>query len=778
MKRLEIYPTSRAIRQATLSLKGTDGFLPSFMRMDEFEHRAVLVDGKAMVDSISRILYLRRASKFEEFSRLKTDRDIVKFFTKSDAIFKFLEELSAEDVEFAHLMEADAYAEFGEHIAILELLKARYHKLLTADGLTDRMFLVDEYRLNLGFIESYDEIELHLEGYLSQYELKLLSQITTHTRVKIRYTTSRFNQKMIDRFAQYGVELPLDTTTLFDLSTGEIESSIRDRATIEASVYSVEQRVEQVSLAISLVQKLVDSGIAPTDIALILPDESFKEHLMLYDRAHNLNFAMGYELSDTRGYRQLEALQSYWQHPDKKHQEIAQRSSLDIEHIDSLPSSAQCGVGEFFSMLDSLALSKPTVTVEQTIEEKRAYLSHTLSSERLTPKEWLYIWLKILKSIKIDDTNGGLVTVMGVLETRGVAYEAVVIVDFNDGIVPASSTKDIFLNSQVRAFANLPTRADRESLQKQYYKRLLEQSRRAIIIYSSSDSRLPSKFLSELRLDSTRAIKPPLQLLYPKASQIVELSDPIVESFDARSIKWSPSRLKTYIECKRKYYYRYIKRLKSKPTDEPNEGTLLHSILEELYSQQSSYLDIDTITRELDRVISHNLPYDDSHSEYRRLLYAERLRGFAESQIEHFRAGWQVSMREYLASGDIGGLHFEGRIDRIDQDNQRTLIIDYKSGAVPKEPKNLNPEKISDFQMSIYRSLLESKFQNISLAYLKILENGELQEVSLLEEREELLHEHIVSLKQTKSFVATKTEELSRCRYCEFALLCERGDYL
>ena len=41
--------------------------------------------------------------------------------------------------------------------------------------LTDRMFLADEYRLNLGFIDSYDEIELHLEGYLSQYELKLLS---------------------------------------------------------------------------------------------------------------------------------------------------------------------------------------------------------------------------------------------------------------------------------------------------------------------------------------------------------------------------------------------------------------------------------------------------------------------------------------------------------------------------------------------------------------------------------------------------------------------------
>ena len=51
----------------------------------------------------------------------------------------------------------------------------------------------------------------------------------------------------------------------------------------------------------------------------------------------------------------------------------------------------------------------------------------------------------------MDDVRGGKVTVMGVLETRGVRFEAVVIVDFNEGVVPATSSKDQFLNSQVRA---------------------------------------------------------------------------------------------------------------------------------------------------------------------------------------------------------------------------------------------------------------------------------------------------------------------------------------
>ncbi len=52
---------------------------------------------------------------------------------------------------------------------------------------------------------------------------------------------------------------------------------------------------------------------------------------------------------------------------------------------------------------------------------------------------------------------------MGVLETRGVSFRGVVIVDFNEGIVPASSSKDMFLNSAVRAFAGLHTRNDREA---------------------------------------------------------------------------------------------------------------------------------------------------------------------------------------------------------------------------------------------------------------------------------------------------------------------------
>jgi len=122
MKTLHIYPTSRAIRNERLKQKEQDGLLPTLMRVDEFERRAIILPERAMVDPLQRILLLKEASSFEGFLNLKINRDLVRFFTKSDAIFKFFEELSHENVSFYELVQGDAYVEFEEHIEILEQL--------------------------------------------------------------------------------------------------------------------------------------------------------------------------------------------------------------------------------------------------------------------------------------------------------------------------------------------------------------------------------------------------------------------------------------------------------------------------------------------------------------------------------------------------------------------------------------------------------------------------------------------------------------------------------
>ena len=785
MNELHIYPTSRALRTISRKQKESNGFLPTLMRMDEFEQRAILIENRIQIDPLQRILLLREAACFEAFDTLNVNRELVRFFTKSDALFKFFEELAAENIGFETLAQADAYAEFEAHLSILETLLNNYRKLLDEKGFTDKAFIPGSYILNEAFLQSYETIEIYLEGYLSYFELTLLEKVSQQTQLIIHYTTSKFNKKMQERFEAYGMKLPNDAHVCFDFSSKKIIEQESNSANINAAVFSVEEREEQIAIAFEKIEEMVRSGIEPEKIALILPDESFKEHFTLFDTHNNLNFAMGYDYSNGRIYKSLEALYGYWKSFDAQNKKLLERYGFQLEEIEKITPSRSVDIKTFFTLLNGLELLdipleplEKKEKVNEQVYEKYLHLLKIFEIQKLSIKEWLFLWLKTLSKITFDDVRGGKITVMGVLETRGVSFEGIVIVDFNEGVVPATSSKDQFLNSSVRAFANLPTKNDREALQKQYYKRLLEQASQAVILYSSSDNKLPSKFLYELGLDKAEQTKAQFDLLYAQSSQLVDENEPVVENFDAQAITWSASRLKTYLECKRKYYYRYIQKIEAKKEDELIEGLFLHTLLDHLYREQSCYDSKEEMTQAVHKLIDELLPQDDAKIAYQKLLWKEKLKGFIERQIEHFKADWKVVEREKEFQGDIGGLRFKGRIDRIDQNATHTLVLDYKSGSTKEANRSKNLEKLTDFQMSIYHHMLSSKYQNITLAFIKILENGEMEEITSLEEKNALLAEHIIELKQTKSFVAEKCEDLQKCKYCEFTLMCGRGDYL
>ncbi len=785
MNQLHIYPTSRALRTVSSEHKEQDGFLPALMRMDEFEQRAILLEEKVQIDPLQRILLLREAASFQAFEDLKLNIELVKFFTKSDALFKFFEELAAEQISFDTLAQADAYAEFETHLGILEQLFENYRELLETQGFTDKAFIPGAYKLNEGFLQGYESIEIHLEGYLSHFELELIEKIAKKTELIIHYTTSPFNVKMQERFEALGIILPNHAHVSFNLTDKKILTDQPNRTKINANVFSVEERQEQIAVAFVQIEQMVRSGISPEEIVLILPDENFKEHFTLFDSHNNLNFAMGYDYTNGRIYKSLEALYKYWQSFDAEHKYILERYGFNFESVETLSSTKRCKTEEFFSVVDVLGLlecplldGEKKEKINERVYEKYLHFMKIFTKEELSLKEWLFLWLKALSTITIDDVRGGMITVMGVLETRGVSFEGVVIVDFNEGIVPASSSKDQFLNSSVRAFANLPTKNDREALQKQYYKRLLEQAKEVAILYSSSDNKLPSKFLYELGLESAVATQAQTNLLYDQSAQFVVEEDPVVEYFNAQDITWSASRLKTYLECKRKYYYRYIQKIEAKKEEELNEGAFLHLLLDHLYREKESYDNREEMQKHIDILLDQLLPFDDAQTEYKKLLWKEKLKGFIASQIEHFKADWRVVEREVEVEGDIGGLRFKGRIDRIDQNATDTLVLDYKSGSIAEANKIKNIENLTDLQMSIYHQMLTGKYQNINLAFVKILDGGTIEEITVLEAKNELLAQHIIELKQTKGFVAQKCEDLQKCKYCEFTLMCERGEYL
>jgi CRISPR/Cas system-associated exonuclease Cas4 (RecB family) len=773
MKKLHIYPTSRAIRNVRNTQRENNALLPSLIRIDDFERRAILLPNLAMVDSLQRTLILKEATSFNGFERLKINRELVKFFTKSDAIFKFFEELSHEHVDFYDLLEGDAYVEFGEHIEILEKLLENYQVLLNKKGLTDRVFIPKSYRINQGFIDSYDGFELYLEGYMSYFELSIIEQIAKTKSFIIHMHTSKFNKKVQERFLEMGIELENNSFVSFDLQSKKVLSSVENIDKIRAKVFSVEERIAQIPLLLEAVQQMVNGGLSPDEIVVILPDESFKETLHLYDKLNNFNFAMGFDYHRTKAYKRLEAIYNHWRGFSAETLFLLKKYEIDVEELNKIKSSMVVGVEQFFKAVEPFGLDTKRVVVEEAL----SYFKSVFFKDKMSIKSWLFLWLKRLITLTLDDVRGGKVTVVGALETRGVTFKGVVVVDFNDGIVPSIPAKDAFLNSSLRKFAKLPTKNDREALQKQLYKRILEQAEESTIIYSTANNRVPASYLYELGLGLGTAISSNLELLYCEPNMVIDERDPIIENFNASNITWSATRLKTFLSCKRKYYYNYEERLKAKDSDELNEGRFLHRVLEHLFKEQNFYQDIPSMRVNIERLIDELLETNSPKIAYTKMLWRAKTEKFIEAQIYHFRAGWRVVEREKHIIGNIGGINFKGIVDRIDQDIENTMVIDYKSGSITDANRSKNLEKLTDFQMSIYSEILKPTYKNISLSFIEIF-NGKTTEITQLEEKTELLHEIISYLRATTKVVATKSDDVNKCQYCDYTLLCERGVYL
>lgn len=773
MKILKIYPTSRAIRNERFMQKEEDALLPTLMRVDEFERRAIILPELAMVDALQRTLFLQEASKFDAFDALKINRELIRFFTKSDAIFKFFEELTHEEVSFDTLVASDAYVEFIEHIEVLEQLLLNYERLLLSKGLTDRVFTPKSYRLNKGFVEGYDGFEFYLEGYLSHFELKLMKEISEHRPFVIHMYTSKFNQKVQERFLALGIALENDAIVSFDLQCKTVLSSVKNSQKIEAEVFAVEERLAQIPLLLESVQKMVNAGILADEIVLILPDERLKESLKLYDKLNNFNFAMGFDYNKTKAYKELESIYRHWQTFSEDSQFLLKKYGIEVEEVNCVNLTAKERVEDFFTILESFNLGKRG----EEVLEKMAEFKQLFSKERMSVKSWMFLWLKKLSKLTLDDVRGGKVTVMGALETRGVSFKGVVVVDFNDGIVPSIPAKDNFLNSTIRKFAKLPTKNDREALQKQLYKRILEQAEVATIIYSKSNNKAPASYLYELGLGVGKDVGVNMELLYNEPNMVLEVSDPIIKDFDATAITWSATRLKTFLACKRKYYYNYIVNLEAKEKDTLNEGAFLHKLLEHLFTQRDFYETEAEMKSEIDRLLDQLLETRNPKIAYTKLLWKAKLHKFIEAQIYHFKAGWRVVSREQQIIGAIEGVNFKGVVDRIDQESSGTFVFDYKSGSISEANRTKNLEKLTDFQMSIYSELLKDKFQDLTLAFIEIFD-GKTTEITALEEKTERLYEIIAELKSMDEVVAQRCEDVSACQYCDYTLLCERGVYL
>ncbi len=135
-------------------------------------------------------------------------------------------------------------------------------------------------------------------------------------------------------------------------------------------------------------------------------------------------------------------------------------------------------------------------------------------------------------------------------------------------------------------------------------------------------------------------------------------------------------------------------------------------------------------------------------------------------------ASVRVKACETKMTMPYAGLTLEGRIDRIDHGPDGLEVLDYKSGKYALYTAK-NVEAATDFQLEFY-SLLAGQTGEVAYSGYYDLNSGEIVRDAMQPRKFELLDAHLNALRETKHFSFDMTDELSKCRYCDYAYLCDR----
>ena len=773
LDKLYIFTNSRKIRE--FNAKFQNELVPKAMTIAQFEQKAVLVPGRFEADEAYALVLMQRAcaSVREASERLRIPSEFFAFLKNNDYLFSFFKELAISKKSVADLKFSDIYADYEEHLGILEAVLARYKELLAAENLYDGIALPEIYELNGGFVREFREIYLEVDGFLSEFEWELFSEIAKLTTLKIIFQTSKFNKKLISKLAEIsGIdasEFSLYCEFELNLSSRELKKTGVLRKNPLVLKRSFSARSLQAAYAMAKASEFVADGIKPENIAVILPDESFAEILRLHDRGKMFNFAMGESFARTRFFQILKCMVTAIN--DKIRVNLSEDNYPNFNEFEfnlhefgasgelfekfKNGFEASCSFEDFRALMEEILALESDHAAAQKAREELFYAQSLARYFSFTLRQICEIFLIKLARLRLDHVGGGKIGVMGVLESRGLKFDGVIVLDFNDDLVPKRSVNEMFLSSHVRQKAGLIGYVDRENLQRFYYESLIGGAKKAAICYAANEEKIASRFLGEfnavedarygdesyaalfngefdavagehkfddgtnLHLDERNAAKPKQtktakeRSLFdfdeaqselnsadkfdekaaqnktpsenPRALNLINFTrktpakpkifeQDIIVKHDFFAIPLSFSRLNTYLQCPRRYYYRYI--LNVKPPVMPQTasaadfGNSLHRALFEYYSKFERFdlAKFETVLREL------NTP------PLEREITMIKMEKFKAVEDTRYEAGWRVQGLEKELDSVFAGVRITGKIDRIDVCGGELAVIDYKSG--------------------------------------------------------------------------------------------------
>ncbi len=157
------------------------------------------------------------------------------------------------------------------------------------------------------------------------------------------------------------------------------------------------------------------------------------------------------------------------------------------------------------------------------------------------------------------------VQVMGVLETRNLDFDHVLVLSCNEGNMPKGIDDASFIPHLIRKAYDLTTIDNKVSIYSYYFHSLIQRAKDVTFLYNNSTQGSHTGEMSRFILQLMVEWNHPIHRLTLQAGQepmhceaeVVEKNEAVLNRLDEISY-FSPTAINTYITCQLKYYFKYI----------------------------------------------------------------------------------------------------------------------------------------------------------------------------------------------------------------------------
>lgn len=340
-----------------------------------------------------------------------------------------------------------------------------------------------------------------------------------------------------------------------------------------------------------------------------------------------------------------------------------------------------------------------------------------------------FLWNELITTQSLDYMGNPMesVQIMGMLETRVLDFDTVILTNVNEGILPAGRSTQSIFPFEIKKKFGLPTFLDNDAIYTYHFYRLLQRATNIILLYNTESDGLysgePSRFIHQLRFlglekhnITEEVISAPAKNLTQKKLEVLKSPEIIRVLNEKAQSGFSPSSLGVYLIDPLQFYKEKIlgvheQDLFDNALSLMESGTIAHDALEELYTpyvgkpmKMEYYKDLEhQITPLLlkhyrkvfggdKKIFGKNLLMLNALEQSILKLFSiekEKIQNGASLTILDLEKEFEYP----LDVSGIGKIILKGKIDRIDRFNGVFRIVDYKLGKI-----DVSKLKISDWE--------------------------------------------------------------------------------